>query len=117
MVPHTQQLTTQQETTVVTPQAVLGDDDCGFEAERISVLVAQVGPIKQPKQAISFLDKVSPSVGGQQVKGNCTFCSKLISSTGATRIVDHLAWECPLVPPEVKAGVHRASGWHTGKAC
>ena len=51
-----------------------------------------------------FDNKESPAVGSQQVKGSCTFCRRKVTSTGATRMVDHIFKDCVLMPSEVKAG-------------
>ena len=57
--------------------------------------------ITKPKQMLDFTrDLVHKS--GQQIECFCMFCpNKKISSTGATRVVDHYL-TCPLCPKEIK---------------
>lgn len=59
----------------------------------------------KPKDVLHFFKNVSfKTTGGQQVTASCMFCKRAITSTGAARLVDHLA-ECVVVLPEVKQKV------------
>mmetsp|Transcript_15687 Transcript_15687/g.27266 ORF Transcript_15687/g.27266 Transcript_15687/m.27266 type:complete len:207 (+) Transcript_15687:3-623(+) len=40
-------------------------------------------------------------VGGEQLTAKCMYCSVLVTSTGATRLLDHLV-KCSLCPSEVR---------------
>ena len=94
------------ETTTELVQSALGNvNDRTTNEDHVVQIVHQVGEIRQAKQALMFFDnKASSSVGSQQVKGICTFCQRSVTSTGATRMVDHLSKDCILVPFEVKTG-------------
>ena len=90
-------------------QPLLGDDD-DKEArhaamlEQVNDIVARLGDtgISKPKDALLFVVNLQyKKVGGQQLECQCMFCNKLISSTGATRVVDHLI-VCILCPDAVK---------------
>ena len=91
-------------------QARLGDDG-EREARRAAIFeevhdkLVQLGDkgITKPKDALIFVRNLKfKKVGGQQLDCNCMFCDKSISSTGATRVVDHFCSTCVLVPKEVK---------------
>jgi hypothetical protein len=89
-------------------QGVLGDNETALARlaeihEEASQLLADIGgAIEKPKGTLTFVkDLTYTSVGGQQLKCKCMFCGFLISSTGATRVVDHFL-KCALCPPIVK---------------
>ena len=106
-------IATRQETMLqVAPrQELLGDDDTREERwtallDEVNDIVAKLGDagITKPKEALLFIRNVQyKKVGGQQLEGNCMFCTKKITSTGATRVVDHFVSQCALCPPAVKA--------------
>ena len=88
------------------PQTLLGDAD--DKKERLEALEQEVqdkitalgGRIDKPKHALRFVTNIQyKAVGGQQLTADCMFCRKSISSTGATRVVDHFK-ECGLVRQE-----------------
>ena len=98
----------------VAPQAqaqiLLGDDEAkaarwAAKIDEVNDIMGRLGDagITKPKDALLFVRGLSyKKVGGQQLECECMFCSKKITSTGATRIVDHFAKECVLVVPNVK---------------
>ena len=60
--------------------------------------------IVRPKDALLFVKDLQFKAGSksvQQLTCKCMFCSMHISSTGATRVVDHLT-ACALCPQPVK---------------
>lgn len=58
--------------------------------------------ITKPKHELDFLSNLTyKAAGGQQLQGNCIFCSLLVTSTEATRVVDHLVL-CQLFRPEIR---------------
>ena len=84
------------------------------EERRLAVLadmetrLGAVGEITKPKQVLPFVDNVVyKAVGSQQLKANCMFCGQLINSTGATRVVDHFAFDCVLLPRAGQEAVRR----------
>jgi hypothetical protein len=90
---------------VAPPQAVLGDDEAkearlAALMDEVNDIIARLGDtgITRPKDALLFVRGLQyKKVGGQQLECLCMFCSKKISSTGATRLVDHFVRECVLV--------------------
>ena len=68
--------------------------------------------LTKPKEALLFMSNIAyKNVGGQLLLScNCMFCSLPISSTGATRCVDHLTKGCALVPKEVKSALNFMRG-------
>ena len=92
-------------------QSVLGDDQAAGdrqlalqeEVEALLVSYGDEGPNK-PKRMLNFTRNVQyKRVGGQQLQAECMFCGLLLllTSTGATRIVDHFAMQCVLCPTSV----------------
>lgn len=64
--------------------------------------ILQRQPIEKPKHVLALFKNVQyKKVGGQELVGQCMFCKRSVTSTGATRCLDHLV-SCPLVFPEVK---------------
>ena len=84
-------------------QDLLGDaSDISERQKAIADRVRQVGNITKPAQAAEFFDnKQYKSVGSQQCKGDCFFCTKQVTSTGSTRQVEHILI-CPVCPADVK---------------
>lgn len=84
-------------------QTCLGDQpvDDAHQAKIVAVL-QELGKITKPKQVMSlFTDHRYKKVGGQQLTAACLFCKRDVTSTGATRLVEHTA-SCPLVPKDTK---------------
>ncbi|KAL1525074.1 hypothetical protein AB1Y20_019947 [Prymnesium parvum] len=52
--------------------------------------------------AFSFFKDIVKKQGTQQVTADCTFCWKSVTSTGASRLAEHLADKCVACPKEVK---------------
>lgn len=104
-------------------QLRLGDDETA--AQKRAALVEETaailmrlpgGDISKPKQVESFfLNIKSKSVGGQQLSANCMYCKKLVQSTGAVRLVDHLAFHCVLCPDTVKKSCNNLRAKTTSK--
>ena len=46
-------------------------------------------------------------MGGQQLVCSCMFCNRSITSTGASRVVEHFADGCVLCAKEVKEACQR----------
>ena len=66
------------------------------------VLFGKAG-IMKPKQLMEFMKNITyKKVGGQQLSAECLFCGAVISSTGATRVVEHFARDCVMCPPCVR---------------
>ena len=90
-------------------QGLLGDVDDAqsrllkiYEEANDKLMTFGPGGLSKPKQALEFVKNVTyKSVGGQQLTCNCMFCNVSISSTGATRVVDHLL-KCQLCPPDIR---------------
>ena len=87
----------------------------------LSELVQQTGKIEKPGQAFSFfsfhadqLDSDNRIKGGT-TKGACVFCQKIVASTGPTRLVDHIATKCSLVPAVVQEGFRAMASSRHGK--
>lgn len=90
-----------------TQQSMLGDEDTAkarlaeLRTECAAILSSMPAEVK-PKDLMSFFSKiVYKKAGGQQLTGTCMFCNRLVVSTGAARLVDHLV-ACSLVLPEAK---------------
>lgn len=87
--------------------------------ERVANLLA-VQPLDKPKHVSQFFTNIEyKSVGSQQLHGACMFCNRIVHSTGAARLLDHLL-ECPICVPEVqvqcKALRDKANGKRKQKA-
>jgi hypothetical protein len=84
-------------------QTVLGDSGSDAEREaRLTALVEQVGSITKAGQALHFCEEiVYAKVGGQQLKAKCVFCRLSLTSTGSTRVVDHMI-VCIRAPSQVQ---------------
>lgn len=81
-------------------QVLLGDETASAVELDASLadIVEQVGKITKPKQAMEFFcEKTFAKVGGQQLTGRCVFCKMSITSSGAQRLVTHLA-RCMCAP-------------------
>ena len=87
---------------------LLGDDDdaegrvalMGEEACR--ALAQMGGSMRKPADAEAFFVNVLyKKVGGQQLTADCMFCHRAVTSTGASRLVDHMGG-CALVPVVLK---------------
>lgn len=91
-----------------TVQSLLGDQGGTLDQELdedITRIIQQAGPITQPKQALEFFtSKAWAKVGGQQLTGNCIFCHKSVTSSGAQRLVEHIATKCHRAPKAIKSG-------------
>ena len=59
------------------------------------------GQIQKPKEVTSLFRNIV-TMSGQQQKGDCMFCGTSKRSTGATKFVDHLAFDCHLAPAFVQ---------------
>eukprot|EP00327_Prymnesium_parvum_P021228 CAMPEP_0113236624 /NCGR_PEP_ID=MMETSP0008_2-20120614/4192_1 /TAXON_ID=97485 /ORGANISM="Prymnesium parvum" /LENGTH=214 /DNA_ID=CAMNT_0000083637 /DNA_START=363 /DNA_END=1003 /DNA_ORIENTATION=- /assembly_acc=CAM_ASM_000153 len=65
-------------------------------------VVERLGKIDKPKHAKEFFTGATyKRVGGEQLTAKCMYCSVLVTSTGATRLLDHLV-KCSLCPSEVR---------------
>ncbi|KAL3907743.1 MAG: hypothetical protein SGPRY_010062, partial [Prymnesium sp.] len=63
--------------------------------------------IIKPKAVLPFFTSVQyKSIGGTQLSATCMFCTKFLSSTGCTRLVDHLA-SCNVCIPAVREQVEK----------
>ncbi|KAL1527180.1 hypothetical protein AB1Y20_015859 [Prymnesium parvum] len=71
-------------------------------AEKTEACIRRIGKIDKPKQAKEFfVDVTYKKVGGELLKGSCMFCTSSVTSTGSTRLVDHLI-SCHLCPQNVR---------------
>lgn len=62
----------------------------------------KIGTIDKPKFAREFFTDIKyKKVGGEQLTAKCMFCTAAVTSTGTTRLKDHLS-SCVLCPPRVK---------------
>ena len=59
--------------------------------------------IARPKDVLLFVKDLQNKEGckGSQIVGACMFCCMRITSTGATRFVDHFL-DCPLIPARIR---------------
>ena len=59
--------------------------------------------IARPKDVLLFVKDLQNKEGckGSQIVGACMFCCMRITSTGATRFVDHFM-DCPLIPARIR---------------
>ena len=95
---------------VLMMQQVLGDESPAAERRALvltevsdkMVVFGDAGPTR-PKDMLEFTRNCKyKKVGGQQLERDCMFCGAHITSTGASRVVDHFAGQCVLCPPSVK---------------
>ncbi|KAL3895711.1 MAG: hypothetical protein SGPRY_013447 [Prymnesium sp.] len=97
-------------------QALLGDANSQRQLElasrqaRADAILETLGPkgLAKPRDTLHFFTDVKfKKVSGQQLEAKCMFC-KLgpMSSTGATRLVDHLVG-CLLCPPSITEAVNK----------
>lgn len=98
---------------------MLGDREA--QTQRLAELREEVAVIfstnamDKPKQALQFFrNKAWKDTGGSQVKGDCMFCMKSVTSTGAFRMQEHLL-DCPLAFKEVKEAVKKLKQVTDGK--
>ena len=88
-----------------------------------AMLLAKLDEIKRDtrplasKHAVNFYINVEKKEGSQQVKVTCAACGKSITSTGSSRLVDHIAKTCPLMPKEVVKAFMQLKKESTNKAC
>ena len=64
-------------------------------------ILAKNSTINAPKQALDFFENKEHKDGtsSQQVRGDCVFYTRTVTSTGAVRLVEHLASKCTVVQP------------------
>lgn len=85
----------------------LGDTDAVAAArkaldEKVDMILERLGSIEKPKSAKEFFTNVQyKKVGGELLTASCMFCKTSVTSTGLTRLKDHLA-ACVLCPARVK---------------
>ena len=61
--------------------------------------------ITRPRDVLLLVKELKNKEGkGMQLSGACMFCNASITSTGATRFVDHIL-DCPLVPARIRQPV------------
>lgn len=92
-------------------QSTLGDNR-SERAERLleSVQIKlAVQPIERPKHVLQFFEVKYKNIGGSQLEGTCMFCDRVVRSTGATRLIEHLA-HCSMCAPPVKCAVEELLG-------
>ncbi|KAL1496771.1 hypothetical protein AB1Y20_014360 [Prymnesium parvum] len=68
--------------------------------ESLNLLLTEPRPSK-PKDTKRFYKEVVHKDRGAQLSGLCMFCNKKVTSTGATRLVDHLI-DCVHAVKEIK---------------
>lgn len=73
------------------------------EAARLKALtlLADGGPVEKPRDVTRFFEDVLKKETSAQMTVTCMFCRKSFTSTGASRLVDHLI-ECFVCVKEVK---------------
>ncbi|KAL1527711.1 hypothetical protein AB1Y20_009096 [Prymnesium parvum] len=82
--------------------------------EALNLLLTEPRPSK-PKDTKRFYKEVVHKDRGAQLSGLCMFCNKKVTSTGATRLVDHLI-DCVHAVKEIKDFIiffymMRSGGW------
>lgn len=78
------------------------DVDQTAAAQALEDILQKCGTIDKPGKAIEFFyDKKYRAVGSQQLSAKCFFCHMPVTSTGSTKLLNHLM-SCVLTPKTIK---------------